>query len=223
MELYIFDLDETLIAGDSGMLWHKFLVDKGLITDSRFLAKDTELMRLYALGELQLQQYIQFSLQPIQHLDKAFIDKLVIEFVKRDISQLIYPDAKQLLAQLTAQQKTILIISATVSFIVKAAAELLGVKHCIGVDLVLDDHRYSANIEGIASYRAGKVMRLQEWQTEQREHYTTLYFYSDSINDQAMLEHVDIAYTVNPCPQLSLLAKQKGWPILNWQTHQHRD
>ncbi len=216
MELHIFDLDETLISGDSGALWHQYLVKQGIVTQPDFLAQDAQMMRQYALGELALQDYIQFSLAPLQQYPQQQVDYWVSKFVEQSISPIIYPAGRKLIQHLQNQQQHILIISATVSFIVKPIAEKLSLKHYLGVDLVAQQGRYTHIIEGVASYQQGKVIRLEQWLKQQPQNYSTLKFYSDSINDLPLLEHVDQAYVVNPCAKLRPVAQQRQWPILRW-------
>lgn len=216
MELHIFDLDETLICGDSGALWHQYLVKQGLVSDPNFLAQDKAMMQQYALGKLTLEHYIQFSMAPLTQYSQQQVDHWVSEFVEQHIEPLIYPAGQQLIHHLQNQQQQILIISATVSFIVKQIAAKLSIKHHIGVDLVTRQGRYTSTIDGIASYQQGKVIRLQQWLEQQQQNYSTLKFYSDSINDQPLLEHVDQAFVVNPCAKLRPLAQQRDWPILSW-------
>ncbi|WP_427982129.1 HAD family hydrolase [Agarivorans sp.] len=216
MELHIFDLDETLISGDSGALWHQYLVKQGIVTDPDFLAQDAAMMRQYALGELALEPYIQFSLSPLQHYSQQQVDHWVCEFVAQSIDPIIYPAGQKLIQELQFQQQQVMIISATVSFIVKQVAARLSVKHYLGVDLLDQQGRYTPYISGVASYQQGKVTRLQQWLKQQQQDYSTLTFYSDSINDLPLLEHVDQALVVNPCGKLQPLAQQRQWPILRW-------
>ncbi|GGB15646.1 HAD family hydrolase [Agarivorans gilvus] len=215
MELHIFDLDETLINGDSGALWHRYLVEQGIVTEPDFLAQDAAMMQQYALGELALERYIEFSLAPLQYYSQQQVDDWVTEFVDNTISPIIYPAGQALIQQLQ-QQHQVIIISATVSFIVKQIAAKLSVKHYLGVDLVGQQGRYTPTIDGVASYQEGKVTRLQQWLQQQPISYSKLRFYSDSINDRPLLEHVDHAYVVNPCAKLRPLARKRQWPILSW-------
>ncbi|WP_221074488.1 HAD family hydrolase [Agarivorans aestuarii] len=216
MELHIFDLDETLIAGDSGVLWHQFLVQEGVVTQVGFLEQDAAMMQQYALGELALEQYISFSLTPIKHLSSEQVDRLVSHFVRQQVNRIVYPQGQVLISQLK-QSHEVLIISATVSFIVNQVAQLLGVEHHLGVDLYADQGKYTEQIQGVASFREGKVTRLKQWLTDQSRQYSSISFYSDSINDQPLLEYADNAYTVNPCPKLKQLALERNWTQFSWQ------
>ncbi|MDX2321054.1 MAG: HAD family hydrolase [Moritella sp.] len=215
--LYIFDLDETLIGADSGMLWHQFLVQKGIITDPNFLAEDQRLMALYAAGELDMPEYLNFSMAPLAPLTKEQVDSLVDECVEKYIMPTVFPQAQQLLAQLKQDNITAVLISATVSFIVKKVAIKLGIEHAMGIDMQIEDGSYTANILGVASYRDGKVIRLQSWLAEQTEIYTDSYFYTDSINDLPLCLFSHYPHVVNPCPQLAQHAQAQNWPQLLWK------
>lgn len=214
--LTIFDLDETLIDGDSGLIWNAFLVDKGIVSDPGFLQEDRRLMALYALGELDIQTYLNFTMAAIQHLSAEEIDNLAEQCVNEHILPRLYPQAKALLADLKIQQKYTLMISATVSFLVKKVAQKLNVNDAMGIDLVIKNGTYSAQIQGTASYQKGKVIRLKEWLKITPNRYTSIDFYTDSINDLALCLHADNPIMVNPCTQLKKQALRNQWPILNW-------
>ncbi len=214
-DLFVFDLDETLVAGDTGMLWHEYLVEQAIVTDPEFLEEDRRLMALYSAGELDIDEYIRFSLTPLGDWPWEKVDRLVEDFISRKVAGLVYPDARQRLADIRASGDQILIISATVSFIVKPVARMLGVEQAIGIDLH-QETQYLPRVRGTASFREGKVLRLQQWLAGQEQEYGLIHFYSDSINDRPLLEHADRANVVNPCQQLAQVASTQGWPVLRW-------
>jgi len=214
--LYIFDLDETLINADSAMLWHQFLVSKGVITDPEFLTEDQRLMTLYSAGELDMPAYLNFAMAPLAQLSKEQVDTLVDECVEKHIIPAVFPQALQLLAQLRQDNITTVLISATVSFIVKKVALKLGIAHAMGIDMLVENGHYSANILGVASYREGKVTRLKAWFAEQTQVYDDTYFYTDSINDLPLCLFSRYPHVVNPCPQLASHAQSQNWPQLAW-------
>jgi HAD superfamily hydrolase (TIGR01490 family) len=214
--LYIFDLDETLIGADSAILWHQFLVTKGIITDPDFLEEDQRLMALYSAGELDMPEYLNFSIAPLTQLPKEEVDRLVDECVEKHIMPTVFPQALKLLAQLKQDNITTVLISATVSFIVKKVAKQLGIPHAMGIDLLVENGCYSANIMGAPSYREGKVTRLESWLTEQTEVFTETYFYTDSIDDLPLCLFSQYPHVVNPCPQLASYAETQHWPQLTW-------
>lgn len=132
----------------------------------------------------------------------------------------IFPEAKALIKQLTADNdgEDMLIISATVTFIVKAVANELSIKNAIGVDVAVESNAYTHHVVGTPSFREGKVIRLQQWLAEQGKetHYDHVTFYTDSINDLSLCEFADEVFTINPCQQLRPIAEQRGWGILSW-------
>ncbi|PKH02181.1 HAD-IB family hydrolase [Psychromonas sp. MB-3u-54] len=214
--LTIFDLDETLISGDSGLIWNEFLVQQGIITNPGFLQEDRRLMALYALGELDMQAYLHFVMDPISQLPCAEVDRLAELCVTQQILPRLYPQAKSMLADLQAQKIDTLMISATVSFLVEKVAKKLAFKDAMGINLVVENGCYSAQISGTATYRSGKVKRLKQWLAEQPTVFAPIDFYTDSINDLPLCLHVDHPTMVNPCAQLKKQAQRYQWPVLAW-------
>lgn len=215
-ELYIFDLDETLLNGDSAMLWHQFLVREGIIHDTKFLQEDKRLMALYSQGKLDMQQYLNFCIAPLTGMSIKEIEVLVEQFVDTDISPRIFPQAQQLIDQLQQQNKEIIIISATVDFLVAKITMHLGIKHHLAIDLHVQENRYSPLIKGVPSYQQGKVIRLKKWRETQAQQYQTLSFYTDSINDLSLCKYADKVTVINPCAQLAIKAEQNRWERYNW-------
>lgn len=215
-ELYIFDLDETLLNGDSAMLWHQFLVKKGIIQDANFLQEDKRLMHLYTQGELDMQQYLHFSLAPITNISTTKIDELVEQFIQSKISPRIFTQARELIKQLQEQGKKIIIISATVDFLVSKIAQHLTVKHHLAINLQVEDNCYTSEIKGVPTYQQGKVKRLKDWLKTQTKSYQTLYFYTDSINDLSLCEYANVVRVVNPCEALAIEAQENDWQMLAW-------
>jgi len=217
MTLAIFDLDETLIATDSGSAWIEYLVEQGLADDS-FVARDVEYMERYNAGELSMEEYMAFSLQPLRGRTAAELAELMPAFVEQKIARHIYPQAAPLLAELRDSGHRILIISATVSFVVEAIARYLDVAEVLAIDVEYDSEgRITGNTAGVLSFREGKVIRLQQWLEQTGESLQDARFYSDSINDLPLLEFVDQPFATNPHPRLLPVAQQQGWPIVDWR------
>ncbi|RQW63615.1 HAD family hydrolase [Vibrio viridaestus] len=217
--LYIFDMDDTLIDGDCSLLWNEFLVEQHIIQIPGFLDQDRAYMARYASGSLNMAQYIEFAMAPLQHLSKNDVDLLAEKFVETKVILLIFPQAQQTIDSLKEAKHNIVIISATVSFIVKKFADILGIKHCMGVDLVEDNNGYTDIICGVPSFKEGKIKRLESWVDSAELFFTPLYFYTDSINDLPLCQYVDFPITINPCPKLRAEANKNDWPILFWQRH----
>ncbi|MEI6897783.1 MAG: HAD family hydrolase [Psychromonas sp.] len=215
-DITIFDLDETLIATDSAMLWHQFLVAKKIVTEPNFLLEDQRLMGLYAIGKLDMPTYLQFCMAPLAKLSKENVDQLVEECVQSCILPCLYPQALNLLKKLHQADKKTIIISATMSFIVEKVARQLGVKSAMGIDMKIINGCYSDQIQGIATFREGKVKRLKIWLAENNKENSRLTFYTDSINDLAMCQFVNKAIVVNPCTRLLQQAQHNDWQQLTW-------
>lgn len=215
--LYVFDMDDTLINGDCSMLWNAFLVNKGIIKTPNFLELDRAMMKQYAKGELDMQDYLTFALAPITNISVNKIDHLVDEFIAIDVLPNVFPEALTLINQLKKDKIPLLIISATVTFIVKKVATQLGINHAIGIDLLTQNDCYSEQISGIASYREGKIKRLKNWVEETNINFDDIHFYTDSINDLPLCLYADYAYLINPCIQLREQQKQHTqWQIYQW-------
>ena len=173
-------------------------------------------MALYSQGKLDMDDYLKFAMAPITHLSLGDVEKLVNECVDKWIAPKQFQQSIPLLEQLNKQGVDTLIISATVSFIVQAVAQHLGVEQSMGIELVTEDDRYTAKVSGVPSYREGKVTRLEQWLSARDETYSEIHFYTDSINDLPLCERADYAYLVNPCPRLKAIADRPNWTILHW-------
>jgi len=215
MSLAIFDLDETLLAGDSCTLFCEFLVAEGL-APSDFVAQDEQMMERYHQQTLVLSDYISFLIAPLRHLSVSDVDELMPLFVDRYIVPKIYPEALQLIEEYLQKGIRPLIISATSEFIVKAVAEKLGINDVLAIQLEIKNNAYTGQIQGVPTFREGKVSRLYSWAIEHQESTDGATFYSDSINDLPLLELVDNPVATNPDQQLKAIATQHNWPVLQW-------
>ncbi|ABM04849.1 HAD-superfamily subfamily IB hydrolase, TIGR01490 [Psychromonas ingrahamii 37] len=215
MALAIFDLDETLVCGDSCSLFCQFMQAEGLV-GPEFVERDKRMMGLYNAEKLVLDDYIEFFIEPLSHLSITAIDGIMPRFVEQYIAPRIYAEAQQVLKSQAAQGKRLLIISATAEFIVSAVARYLGVADVLAIRLSSKEGYYTGKIEGVPTFRQGKVTRLHNWLIEQNENLIDAQFYSDSINDLPLLALVDYPIATNPDTQLTQIAAQRHWPVLNW-------
>lgn len=217
MALAIFDLDETLIHGDCASLWAVEMTKLGWADGEAFIAREQELMRLYAAGELAMEDYMAFTLAPLVGRTPEEVAHVVEPFVEDVIEPIFYSDASRALAAHRAAGDRLLVISASAHFLVSAIAERFGIDEVLAIDLELQHGFYSGRTQGVLTYREGKVTRLHAWLAEQNENLAGASFYSDSRNDLPLLQLVDKPFTVNPDPTLRAHAEQAGWPILNWR------
>jgi HAD superfamily hydrolase (TIGR01490 family) len=214
--LYVFDMDETLVNGDAAMMWNEFLVEKGIASDASFVEEDQRLMGLYTQGKLDMEDYLTFAMQPLADMTTQQVNALVEECVDTKVLPNLFKQTLPLIEQLKRDEIDMLIISASVTFLVEVVGRKLGIPEALGIDLVEKQGRYTSKIEGVPSYREGKVTRLEQWIAAQPTTYSEIHFYTDSINDLPLCEFADYAYLVNPCPRLKALADRPNWQILNW-------
>ena len=215
--LTIFDLDNTLIEGDSSTLWSRFLVREGWVSDPEYLAREALLMADYDRGEMNIADYVAHTQSPLSGVPMAEADRLVARCVREVILPRVYPQAHQLVQALREQGEQLLIISASVSLLVRAVALELGIDQSLGIDVELADGCYTGVIAGTPSYQQGKVSRLAAWRQQHPHLNGEITFYTDSINDLPLCLHADRVRLVNPCPQLATVNQAHGWPVLEWR------
>lgn len=215
--LTIFDLDNTLIKGDSSTVWSRFLVREGWVSDPAYLARETLLMDDYDRGEMNIADYVALLQAPLSGVPQAEVDALVARCVREEIVPRVYPQAWDLLQTLRAQGEQMLVISASVSLLVHAVAKAMGIEQALGIDVEMADGGYSGVIAGTPSYQQGKVVRLAAWRQAYPEYSGEVTFYTDSINDLPLCLHADHVRLVNPCPQLTAANARHQWPVLEWR------
>lgn len=212
--LAIFDLDDTLIHGDSAHLFTAFLHDQGLHPDPEARHKEGQFIEKYRNGSLNLEEYMKFSLQPLKGWRKNHMDHMVNTFVVGVIEPRICPVMKQRLDWHRQQQHRLLIISATGEHLVLPIAKALGVPEALGIEVLWNDSELTGEIGARRPFQAGKVEALKHWSSAQATPLGPTWFYSDSHNDLPLLEQVDYPVVVNPDPQLLARAQAAGWTIL---------
>jgi len=217
MALAIFDLDETLIHGDCATLWSEQMGRLGWVDPESFMRQNNELMEAYSNGELAMEDYMAFSLEPMIGRTPEEIDHLVEPWVEDFIEPIIYSDATKCIAAHRAAGDRILVISASGVHLVKAIADRIGIDEVLGIDLELTHGVYSGKTTGVLTYREGKITRLLQWLDEEGENLEGASFYSDSRNDLPLLLKVDHPHVVNPDPVLLAHAEKAGWPVHSWK------
>jgi len=215
MTLAIFDLDNTLIAGDSDHLWGDFLCDRGLVEEASFRAANEQFYADYQRGELDISAYLEFALSPLAGRTPAELAPLQRDFLRERIAPIMLPAAGELLARHRAEGHRLLIITATNELVTRPIAEQLGVPELLGCQVEIRDGVISGKPSGTLTYREGKVQRLQEWLRDEKEEMAGAWFYSDSHNDLPLLELVENPVAVDPDARLAEAAEARGWPRLS--------
>jgi HAD superfamily hydrolase (TIGR01490 family) len=215
VKLAIFDLDNTLIAGDSDHSWGQFLVEKQLVDADTYRRANDQFYEEYKNGTLDIRRYLEFSLKPLTQHSLETLAQLHSEFMASHIEPMMLPKAQALIAEHRVQGDYLLIITATNGFVTRPISQHLGVDDIIATDPELIDGRYTGSFVGTPTFQQGKVIRLQEWLAAKDFDLSQAYFYSDSINDLPLLEQVGIPVAVDPDARLQAIAEARQWKIMS--------
>lgn len=215
MALAIFDLDHTLLSGDSDHAWGQFLVDKKIVDPGHYAKQNDYFYEQYKAGQLDIHEYLAFVLKPLTENQLATMLALREEFVEDRIKPLITQKARDLIAKHRDAGDDLLIITATNSFITRPIATLLGFAELIAPEPEVIDGEYTGKITGIPSFHQGKVTRLEAWLDEKQISLEGAFFYSDSHNDLPLLKIVDNPVAVDADEILTTTAQSNGWPIIS--------
>lgn len=215
MSLTIFDLDNTLLDGDSDYLWGQFLVEQGIVDGNYYEEKNLEFYQQYQAGTLDIFEFLGFSLKPLSEHPLEQLKKWHEQFMREKIRPIILPKARDLIGQHQKKGNTLLIITATNSFVTRPIAAELGIEHLLATEPEMLDGRYTGNVSGIPCFKDGKVKRLHLWLEDQHESLQNSWFYSDSHNDIPLLEEVTHPVATDPDESLRQYAMQHGWPVIS--------
>ena len=215
MRLALFDLDNTLLGGDSDHAWGDYLCARGILNGAAYKARNDEFYQDYLAGTLDNAAYLNFSMEIFGQHDMGQLDKWHGEFMHDCIDALMLPKAAELLAKHREAGDTLVIITATNRFITAPIAKKLGVEHLIATECEIVDGRYTGRSTDVPCFREGKVTRLNRWIEENGYSLEGSYFYSDSINDLPLLEQVTHPVAVDPDEKLRAEAEQRGWQVIS--------
>ncbi len=214
-KLTIFDLDNTLIGGDSDHLWGEFLIAQGLVDASEHRAKNDAFFQQYQQGNLDIFAYQRFVLQPLMAFTQSELAQLHEKFMAEFIEPILLPKAMDLVAKHQDQGDTLLIITATNEFITRPIGQRLGINNLIGTQPETVKGRFTGEVTGMPSFQEGKILRLKHWLKTQSPDLMLSHFYSDSHNDLPLLKRVPHPVAVDPDAKLRSHAEAHGWPILS--------
>jgi len=215
MALAIFDLDNTLISGDSDYLWGQYLVEKGVVDAQSYERANQRFYDEYKRGELDIHEFLQFSLAPLSEHDLPTLDNWHREFMQQKILPLITGASRKLVASHAQRGDALLIITATNQFVTAPIAAELGIDNLLATVPEQQNGRYTGQVEGTPCFQAGKVERLHDWLTEHDHNMENSWFYSDSHNDLPLLLEVTHPVAVDPDDSLRQTATEKGWPVIS--------
>ena len=215
MSLAIFDLDHTLLTGDSDYEWGQFLIERHIVDGEDYERENERYYQQYKEGTLDIFEFLAFALKPLASHDRATLDGWHKEFMQEKVLPMIPPASVELLAKHRRQGDTLLIITATNSFVTRPIAEWFGVDHLLATEPELRGGEYTGKVSGIPCFQQGKVERLHQWLEQNNQSLEDSWFYSDSHNDLPLLREVDHPVAVHPDDILLAEAKRNHWPIIN--------
>ena len=217
-KLALFDLDGTLIGGDSDHAFGEFVVAQGWADGALHRQRNDAFYRQYQAGTLDIHEYIDFTTSAWRHRPLAEQAQLSQRFMAEVMAPQLRPPAFALLQAHRAAGDLIAIVTATNAFITRPIADALGVQHLLAVELARDaTGRATGRVAGVPSFREGKITRVQQWLASLGHTlagFEASVFYSDSTNDLPLLEAVSEPVATNPSPALQAIALRRGWRIL---------
>lgn len=215
MSLAIFDLDNTLLNGDSDHAWGEFLCEKGIVDSEQYSQANDYFYQQYKAGTLDIYEFLEFALKPLADHDAKTLQQLHQQFMQEKIAPMMLEKSATLLQKHRDQGDFLLIITATNRFVTGPIAEQLGIDDILATEPEQIDGEYTGKISGTPCFQHGKVERLNSWLENNQHSLENSYFYSDSINDKPLLDLVTNPVAVDPDELLEQAAKANGWPIIS--------
>ena len=218
MNLALFDLDNTILAGDSDYNWSRFLIQEGYLDGAIHAEKNEKFYADYKAGTLDIYAFVEFQFKPLARNPRTVLNQLLKKYVEEVIKPMITEKARALVKRHQDEGDLIIVITATNSFITKPIAELFGIGNLIGTDPEEKEGEFTGKVSGLPSFKEGKVTRLEAWLKGKNlslASFEKSYFYSDSHNDLPLMQKVTHPVAVDSDDVLSEYAKSKGWPQIS--------
>jgi len=218
MPLAMFDLDNTLIGGDSDYLWGEFLCEVGIIEDPNSFQKMNEhFYQQYEIGKLDIYAWAEFSFKVLSDYPIDELNDLRENFIKQKIEPIFLEKAQSCINKHKTNGDTVLVITASNTFITAPIAEMYGINNLLATEPEIKDGRFTGKVSGIPCFQSGKIDNLMPWIKKHNMNLKGSYFYSDSHNDLPLLELVDNPVAINGDPKLTIAANENGWPNIDWR------
>ncbi|HET7198701.1 MAG TPA: HAD family hydrolase [Burkholderiales bacterium] len=218
MRLALFDLDNTLLTGDSDYEWGQFLVDRGVLDRATYEAQNREYYEQYVRGTLDIHEYLGFALRPLAEHPPEELARWHAEFMRERIVPMITPAARALVRGHLGDGDLCAIVTATNRFVTEPIAREFGVAHLIATEPESRDGRFTGRVSGTPCFRDGKLARLDEWLAARGRRlgdFAQSVFYSDSHNDLPLLRRVTRPVAVDPDESLAAEAAKRGWAVIS--------
>ncbi len=218
MKLALFDLDNTLLNGDSDFEWSQFLIRIGVLDAELFAAQNLKFYEQYKAGTLDIHAFLDFQLKPLSRHPRRTLDTWHQQFMAESIMPMVTQASRELVAKHQAAKDVCIIITATNSFVTAPIAKEFGIENLIATEPEQKNGEFTGAVAGVPSFKAGKITRLNQWLGERGwtlDRFTDSTFYSDSHNDLPLMKIVQHPVAANPDDTLRMYAEQHGWPIVN--------
>lgn len=218
MNLALFDLDNTLLAGDSDFEWAQFLIEQRVLDREVYEARNIEFYEQYRAGTLDIHEFLDFQLKPLSRHPRSQLDAWHGEFMETRILPLITPSARELVNKHRLGGDLCVIITATNSFVTAPIARAFGIAHLIATEPEQRDGEFTGQVSGPPCFREGKITRLESWLDDHNLTWLSFlesWFYSDSLNDLPLLSKVTHAVAVDPDATLKAHAEKNKWPVIS--------
>jgi len=216
LNLVLFDLDNTLLAGDSDFEWAQFLIEEGVLDREIYEARNQQFYDLYKAGTLDIREFLDFQLKPLSRHSREVLDAWHAQYMKRKILPMVRAQSRALIARHRGDLRAV--ITATNSFVTTPMAREFGVAHLIATEPEQRGGEFTGRVSGIPCFKEGKVKRLEAWLAGQGKTLAAFdesWFYSDSHNDLPLLERVTHPVAVHPDEKLRAHAERRGWKIIS--------
>ena len=214
--LAIFDLDNTILNGDSDYSWINFLIEKGFVDKDEYERKNKYFYDQYYQGKLNYDEWAEFALTTIKGKKPEEIEDILSKFLYEVIEPMINIYALKLLHDHSHNNDIMLLASATNSVIVEPIAKRLGFKNIVSTEVEIIDEIYTGKVLGIPALSEGKLIKVKEWMLQNNiESFDNTSFYSDSINDLPLLAAVSKPVAVNPDDMLREECRKRSWEIID--------
>lgn len=213
--LTIFDLDNTLLAGDSDRAWGQYLVEKEIVSND-FLIESERFYNSYYDGELDIDGFLAFCLKPLMQNQLPKLLELRDGFIEDKIKPIMLDKAIEMV-ELKKSKGPVIIATATNSFVTRPIADLFKIRDLIATEFVIQDNKFTGQVDGVPCFREGKVTKVEEWVNNKGYSLSNATFYSDSFNDLPLLQKVETPIIVDGDDKLIEQANNNGWECISFR------
>lgn len=218
MNLALFDLDNTLLAGDSDFEWAQYLISRGVLDREVYEARNQDFYDQYKAGTLDIHEFLDFQLKPLSRHPRRELDAWHADFMATRILPIVTAKGRELVRRHLKDGALAAIVTATNSFVTAPIARELGITHLVATEPERSGSVFTGGVAGIPCFREGKIARVEAWLAGLGHDWNSFgrsWFYSDSLNDLPLLGKVSDPVAVDPDPTLERHARERGWPIIS--------